>query len=47
MGISMCQTGKCRRLKHATKDYLTIFISDTLHIWWTDKGYHRYIVKAL
>jgi hypothetical protein len=41
----MCQTGICRRLKHATKDYLTILISETLQIWWTDIGYHRYFVK--
>jgi hypothetical protein len=37
----MCQTGTCRRFKHATKDYLTILISETLQIWWTDMGYEE------
>jgi hypothetical protein len=44
MCIIMCQTGTCRRLKHATNDYLTILISETLQIWWADIGYHRYFV---
>jgi hypothetical protein len=41
----MCQTGTCRRFKHATKDYLTFLISETLQIWWRDIGYYSSFVK--
>jgi hypothetical protein len=42
----MCQTGTCGRLKHTTKDYITILINETLKIWWADNiGYHHSFVK--
>jgi hypothetical protein len=51
MWIILCQTGTCRRLKHATKDYLTILTSETLKIELVDGhhsvDYHRYFLNAL
>jgi hypothetical protein len=41
----MCQTGTCRRFKHATMDYLTILIRETSQLWWTYIGCHHYFVK--